>query len=72
MFKRLSNFNYSEYKIHALFLWLKFRLKSLIIAKGNVVVTIVTKVVSVLEATNEVTKHVLLLAVEPSTSVAFC
>lgn len=54
--KRLGHLFYSENEIYSTFLWLKFRSKSLVIAKGTVVVTIMTKVVS--EVTNELTKHV--------------
>ena len=61
MCKRLGHLLYSENEMYATFLWLKFRLKSLVIAKGTVVITIMTKVVSVSEVTNEVTKHVLSL-----------
>lgn len=42
-------------------LWLKFRLKSSVIAKGTVVITIMSKAVSASEVENEVTKHVLSL-----------
>jgi len=59
--KRLHHLLYSENEIYTTFLWLKFRLKSLAIAKGTVIITIMTKVVSVSDVTNKVRKHVLSL-----------
>lgn len=59
MCKRFGHLLYSENEIYATFLWLKFRLKSLVIAKGTLVIIIMTKVVSLSEVTNEVTNDVL-------------